>query len=290
MATKDIELAEIDELYALPAGEFVAARNALAKRLRGEKHKAEAAEVAALRKPTVVAASLNRVARDKADAVAVLIDAAHGVADAQREVMSGGDAKALRAAAAAQRGALAEVADAAVRIAGANNADAVSATLDAALADEGLTERLRAGTLTETLDAPAGFGFGPDAESTSAVPRQKPTVKARTGKAAPRATAIADEGTAGTTAASRKAAAEARREVVRRERELENAERKRTDAAHTLDDAREVLSAAEQELAATERRVRDATSTRDRAATALAAAVEERDRLADDLAQAWSRL
>ena len=47
---------EADELYGLPDDEFTAARDALAKRLRGEKRREEADEVKALRRPNVAAA------------------------------------------------------------------------------------------------------------------------------------------------------------------------------------------------------------------------------------------
>jgi hypothetical protein len=287
MATKDDENADIDGLYALPAGEFVAARNSLVKQLKADKRTDEAAEVAALRKPTVVAWALNQVAREDPDAVAILIDAARGVADAQRDVMAGGDAKALRAASAAQRGAAAEVADAAVRLAGQNNADAVSATLDAALTDDDLTGRLRDGTLTETLDAPAGFGFGLGVDVAPAAPRRKPATKTaakRTGTTKPAPAGKADD------AAARKAAAAARKEVARLDKALEKAERDHGRATRSMESAEKALSEAEQMLADAQRRVVDATSARDDAASALDTTAEDRDQLARELEDARAQL
>ena len=56
---------ELDELYGLPLEEFTKARNDLAARLR-KAHQAEAAEVVhSLKKPSVVAWSANRLARDE---------------------------------------------------------------------------------------------------------------------------------------------------------------------------------------------------------------------------------
>src|SRR6478609_4603860 len=151
---------EVAELYALEPGEFVAARNALAKRMKTAGEKDGAAAVAKLGRPTIVAWALNQAAREDPERIAELIDAAGRVARAQTDLMAGGDAAELRSATTAQRSAAGEVAHAAVTRAGANHADTVRHTLDAALADPALTERLRSGTLSETLDAPAGFGFG----------------------------------------------------------------------------------------------------------------------------------
>src|SRR6478752_5680002 len=92
---------EVAELYALEPGEFVAARNALAKRGR----------------PTIVAWALNQAAREDPERIAELIDAAGRVARAQTDLMAGGDAAELRAATTAQRSAAGQVAHAAVTLA-----------------------------------------------------------------------------------------------------------------------------------------------------------------------------
>ena len=54
---------DVDELYGLPLDEFVPARNALARELKGAGEPAEAAEVAALRKPSVAAWAVNQLVR-----------------------------------------------------------------------------------------------------------------------------------------------------------------------------------------------------------------------------------
>ena len=54
---------ELDALYGLAPEEFVAARDALARRLRKEGRREEAAEVAARRRPSAAAWALNQVAR-----------------------------------------------------------------------------------------------------------------------------------------------------------------------------------------------------------------------------------
>lgn len=66
---------EIAALYATPPEEFVAARNELAKRLRAEGEKQEAEAVRKLKKPSVPAWALNRVATDHPDAADRLLEA-----------------------------------------------------------------------------------------------------------------------------------------------------------------------------------------------------------------------
>lgn len=56
---------ELDRLYGLPPGEFTAARDELAKRLRGEDRREEAEQVKQLRKPPVAAWLVNRLARER---------------------------------------------------------------------------------------------------------------------------------------------------------------------------------------------------------------------------------
>ena len=53
-------LDEADELYGLPLDEFTAARDALAKRLRGEKRREDADAVKALKRPSVAAGAIWR--------------------------------------------------------------------------------------------------------------------------------------------------------------------------------------------------------------------------------------
>src|SRR6185503_7823939 len=59
--------AEAERLYVLDPEEFVAARDAAVKALRGDGKRAEAAAVAKLRKPSVAAWVVNRLARDESD-------------------------------------------------------------------------------------------------------------------------------------------------------------------------------------------------------------------------------
>ncbi len=52
-------LDEADDLYGLPLEEFTAARDALAKRLRGEKRREDADAVKALKRPSVAAGAIS---------------------------------------------------------------------------------------------------------------------------------------------------------------------------------------------------------------------------------------
>ena len=60
--TDDLDAA-LDRLYGLPAEDFTAARDALAKELRGAKRRDEADAVKQRRRPTAPAAAINQLAR-----------------------------------------------------------------------------------------------------------------------------------------------------------------------------------------------------------------------------------
>ena len=60
----DVE-GELDSLYALRPEEFVAARNDLAKRLTEAGERERAAEIKALRKPSLAVWLVNRLARER---------------------------------------------------------------------------------------------------------------------------------------------------------------------------------------------------------------------------------
>ena len=105
---------EADELYGLPDDEFTSARDALAKRLRGEKRREEADEVKALRRPSVAAGAINRAVREHgADD---LLEAGEALREAHEALLSGsGDAAAVREATAREREAVRDFAAAGAR-------------------------------------------------------------------------------------------------------------------------------------------------------------------------------
>ena len=87
---------EIQGLYGLPLQEFTGARNALAKRLKKEGEKDDAEEVAALPKPTVSAWAVNHLFTVESERMEELLASGESARKALREILSGGDAGALR--------------------------------------------------------------------------------------------------------------------------------------------------------------------------------------------------
>lgn len=144
-----------DELFSLPPGEFTAARDALAKRLRADGDKEVAAEVKKLRRPTVGAWAVNTVARAHRELVDAVQDAGRRLAEAQRQAPGRGTRDALRHATVERRDAVTAAVRAAVALAGEQHRDGIAATFEAAAAGD---DRVREGRLTKELDAPSGFG------------------------------------------------------------------------------------------------------------------------------------
>src|SRR6266498_1094600 len=110
----DVE-ARTGRLYGLPPEQFVAARDELARALRGAGERQAAARVAGLRRPTVAAWAVNQAARRRPELVTDLIEAGERLRQAQRRALSGLRGGALRTAGAERRVAierlLAEAAD-----------------------------------------------------------------------------------------------------------------------------------------------------------------------------------
>ncbi len=99
MAQRENELdAEIRALYRGSFDEFIAARNALAVRLRKEKRTEDAARVKPLPKPTPSAWAVNLLFEREAKKMADLLAAGETARSAQSEAVSGGGAEPLRQA------------------------------------------------------------------------------------------------------------------------------------------------------------------------------------------------
>ncbi|MEA2132366.1 MAG: hypothetical protein QOC68_275 [Solirubrobacteraceae bacterium] len=146
---------EADELYGLPDDEFTSARDALAKRLRGEKRRDEADAVKALRRPSVAAAAINRAVREHgADD---LLAAGEALRDAHEALLSGsGDAAAVRDATAREREAVRDFAARALGAgASASTEEKVRSTLHAASVDDDVRDSLVAGRLERDAEAGA---------------------------------------------------------------------------------------------------------------------------------------
>jgi hypothetical protein len=154
----------ISDLYALPLDEFTDARNALAKELAAAGDKAEAAEVRALKKPSVPAWAVNQVARAHPGEVEALFEAGANLRDAQQKLLRRGDQSGVKDASAAERQAVkALVARAKKILADADNAaneatlERIADTFYATTTDDKGREHVRTGTLTKEMKR-AGFG------------------------------------------------------------------------------------------------------------------------------------
>ena len=150
----------LDELFAAPLDEFVAVRNRIASELGKAGDKDAAAEVKAIRKPSVVVWALNGLARQDKAGVKALVDAA----DRMRKVQSG---RSRTSFADAQKGlseATRKLAKRGAELLAEGDrkpSDAMIQRLDRALtaaaASPEASDRLRAGRLLEEPE-PVGFG------------------------------------------------------------------------------------------------------------------------------------
>jgi hypothetical protein len=153
---------EIDRLYGLPVEEFTAARNELAKRLRADGERAAPARVKELRKPTIAAGVVNRLARSERMNMRALLSAGERLRNAQAKLLEGGSPNAVHKAADDERRALSALLDAARRDGATEPVlRKVEQTLRAGAIDEDARELIEQGRLTDDLQ-PIGFGFSPE--------------------------------------------------------------------------------------------------------------------------------
>lgn len=277
--------AELDELYATPPDEFVAARNALVKQLRAARRRAEATEVAALRKPPRGVWTLNRLALSDDPHLADLLDAI--------EVVAAADGAGYRDAVAALRDRIAAAVDAAVAGIEAPKPDDhpdTMAALQAVLGDPDALALLVDGRLAEV---PAGglgaLGLLPGAAAgggaTPRPPRRKP--KLGVPPTAPEADDEAEDepeptGTDGDVEADVDVSLAERRRAKERER----LERAMLDAVTAHAAARATAEAAAEERAAQADRLAELDEEVAATEAALAAVRAERDEQARTLADA----
>jgi hypothetical protein len=151
----------VRDLYGLPPGEFIAARDRLAAELKDAGRADEAAAVKKLKRPSIVAWAVNTASRERPEDVAALREAGQELRRAQRKALSGGGGEDLRRATDDRRAliqTLAESGVAAIGARGGAHRDAIAETFDAASVDEELGERLQAGILDREARPTAGFG------------------------------------------------------------------------------------------------------------------------------------
>ncbi|HJT38339.1 MAG TPA: hypothetical protein VJ818_07930 [Actinomycetota bacterium] len=155
---------KVAALYELPLEEFTGARNALAKELTSGGDKAKAAEVRALRKPSVPAWAVNQVARAHPADIEALFDAGAQLRDAQKKLMRTGDASVVKDATVSERNAVKVlVGRARAILANAGHTpnesmlERVADTFYATTVDEEGRRLVKEGTLTKELKR-VGFG------------------------------------------------------------------------------------------------------------------------------------
>jgi hypothetical protein len=242
---------ELDRLYELPLDEFTAARNELAKRLRGDGDRDEAERVRGLAKPTVATWAVNQLARRRPKRLKALLDAAGGLRKAQERALGGDHGDALRRAAQDERRVVLELRREARDLlaeAGRPAADAtlerVAKTLKAAAHDPETRELLEAGRLAEEMEA-TGFealaGMAPPAGRRRAVPAARGDDAAERGRRAAEARKRAAE--------LRKRASALEQEARRAEREAERAAGEAERARAAADEARAEADEADAALA-----------------------------------------
>lgn len=266
---------DADELYAVPLTEFIATRDALAKRLRGDGDKDAAAAVKKMRKPAVAAWVANQLARTHKPDVSRLLDATAALRDAQRVAVHEGDPAPLRETTRSHRSALDALEQAAksvLRGAGMNASgtilERVRDTIQAAAADD--PDTFAAGQLVDE-GRPSGFGL--DALG------DLPTPERRSG---PRQTAQPDVDESEPDESGTRSDAEARAEARQRASEARRAAQAAAKAADAAERDAERLGAraTEAERVAREARARadeaDAEAVRLRQLADAAAAELER--------------
>lgn len=240
---------DAEELYGLPLDRFVPERTALARALRADGAREQAAEVAKLGKPTLAAWAVNQLVRTQRRAVAELFAAGDALARAQADVVSGrGSAGALREASEAERASVEALVQAARGLLSSEGhaltpatVDRVGETLHAAALEPGARGAVEGGCLVREL---RHVGMG-----------------ASGGVPAPRVAAARE-------AAAREAAAreaETREAAAAAARELEAARERREQAATAVTEAQAALQEAEQALRAARRRAEEAAAAHQRA-------------------------
>ncbi len=237
---KDAGEEELGRLYGARFDDFVAERDALAKRVRAEGERELAAEVGKLKKPSRAAWAVNQVVRADRAAAKRLLDAGERLESAQGKALGGGGQAALREAISEHHDAV-EGLMAAIEPAVADDGplspsvlDRARETLRAVAGDPELRRELAAGRVTRDRQP---VGFGAAATETPAPTRGRPKSgpsPARRRKAEQRLKrAERDLG------AARKRGEEAQRRHARAERNLEAAQ-ERVDAAQEAQREREV--------------------------------------------------
>jgi hypothetical protein len=243
-----------DELYDLPLDQFIAARDALASRLKASGDAAAAAEIKKRRKPSVPAWAANLVVRRAAPLWRRLSDAASALRETQGR---GAPPEEMRKAVGAQREALRDCERRAAELLAENGHTAGPAVLQKVahtlLALAYGVPGADAGSLEQELQPP---GF--EAFAGVSLPDPAPRAPHASPPAAPQKPRALEDAHARAQARARAEAAQrllarARNELGRAEEHVAALQRQLKDAQQECEDARGRVAAAEQEAEAAER-------------------------------------
>ncbi len=222
------------DLYGLPLERFIPERGALAKAIRADGERDEAARVAKLRKPSVAAWAVNQLVRTQSRELGALFKAGDQLQRAQADLLAGkGDAGKLRTAAEREREAVDKLTAAAGGLLsseghelGPATLERVSDTLHAAALDDDARGEVKDGCLVRELRHVGLGAFGGFAAAPAAAKQDEAKRKA-----------------------AEKAEAERRRIVERANRAVETAQARRDRAADALREAEDGLARARQSAA-----------------------------------------
>ncbi|RZQ64664.1 hypothetical protein [Amycolatopsis suaedae] len=239
----------VDELYGGTREDFTAERDERVKRARSAGDKELAKQIAGLRKPTMAAWLVNRLAREHHDQLVELTEVGEKLRTAHQQ-LAGDDLRALSR----QRHELVDGLLARARKLGQVSdsvAREVTETLAAATSDAEAAEVVLGGCLSTALDPYAG-------ESWLTAAAVAPAPRAPDREAEKRREAEARKAREAEKAAAEAASKEAERQAARRAAELDRLRRRAETAQAAADEA-------ERELADAERTLRQATKAADAA-------------------------
>jgi hypothetical protein len=276
----------VDRLYGLPREDFVRERDALAKQLRADGRRDEAAAVKALGKPTVAAWAANQAVRSQKKSARDLWKAGDQLSGAHDAVLAGkGSGAKLREATERERAAVERLVEAARGLLSASGGDLSEATIErvretlhAGAIDPDAREEVAGGRSARERTPQGLFGGGANVfavEAPARAAKAQPKAKA---KAAPQAQAKPKG--EGDDAVARKrerkeAAERSREEAAARKREREEAaarEREIRAAAERVAKAKRALARAEERSATAAERLEQERAKESEADDALAAA------------------
>jgi hypothetical protein len=234
------------DLYGLPLERFIGERNALAKKLRAEGRRDEAARVAAMRKPSLAAWAVNQLVRTQRGDTAALYDAGDRVAKTQTDLVAGrGDPVAFRAAVKRERASVAKLVEAARGLLSAEGHELtpamlehVSDTLHAAALDAQARAQVDGGCLQKELRH-VGLGEGqaiPTRTTRTSGTGEPPAPRKPASTASERRPARGEREQAKRRNEASRSEAKAHRLAQRADRDLKSAQERRDHAAKALAD------------------------------------------------------